>query len=142
MAQFPIQSFHRFIITTNNEDPIKTTKDDRRKIIIKSSDELCGNKEYFNDLYKLLDDVDVIKSCYEYFKAIPDMDKFNSLPMPVTQYHADLKELSVSPIESWLRDFTYNNFYEKKPIELLGKDAHKLFCDWTKKCGIEYNVNL
>ena len=142
VAQFPIQSFHRFIITTNNEDPIKTTKDDRRKIIIKSGDELCGNKEYFNDLYKLLDDLDVIKSCYEYFKAIPDMDKFNSLPMPVTQYQADLKELSVSPIESWLRDFTYNNFYEKKPIELLGKDAHKLFCDWTKKCGIEYNVNL
>lgn len=142
VAQFPIQSFHRFIITTNNEEPIKTTKDDRRKLVIKSSDELCGNKSYFNDLYALLDDVNSIKSCYEYFKSIPDMDKFNSLSMPVTQYQNDLKEMSVSPIESWIKDFTYDNFYEKEPIELLGKDAYKMFCEWTKKCGMDYNVTL
>jgi hypothetical protein len=49
---FEIVSHHRFIITTNNEDPIKTTKDDRRKLIIRSSDEKCGDIEYFEHLYK------------------------------------------------------------------------------------------
>ena len=45
--QIQIKSYHRFIITTNKEDPIVTSKDDRSNLIIRSSDELCGNKAYF-----------------------------------------------------------------------------------------------
>jgi hypothetical protein len=142
VAQFPISSFHRFIITTNNEDPIKTTKDDRRKFIIRSSDELIGNKAYFDGIYKIIDDIDSVKSIYEYFKSIPDMDKFNKIPMPVTEYQNDLKELSVSPIESWVKDYVLDNYYETEPIKLLGMEQYKLFCDWVKKCGMEYTVTL
>jgi hypothetical protein len=32
VSQYKIKSYHRFIITTNKEDPIGTNKDDRRKI--------------------------------------------------------------------------------------------------------------
>ena len=53
---YPITSYYRFIITSNNEDPIKTTHDDRRNFIMRSSDELIGNMEYFNHMYQLLDD--------------------------------------------------------------------------------------
>ena len=48
--QYDIQSYHRFIISTNNEEPINTSKDDRRKFIVRCSDELIGKKEYFNSL--------------------------------------------------------------------------------------------
>jgi hypothetical protein len=142
VAQFPIDSFHRFIVTTNKEDPMSTNKDDRRKLIIRSSDELINNKVYFDNMYKLLNDVNVIKSCYEFFKSVPNMDKFGSLSIPSTEYQNDLKEMSLSPIEMWLKDYILENYYEKEPIKLYGKEQYELFNVWIKKCGMDYNCNL
>jgi hypothetical protein len=139
---YPITSYHRFIITSNNEDPIKTTHDDRRNFIMRSSDELIGNTEYFKHMYELLDDVNVIKTCYEYFKSIPGMENFHKIKMPKTSYQNDMKELSVSPIEMWLKDYTYLNFNETSPIELLGKTQYDLFMKWCVKSGIEYKLTL
>jgi hypothetical protein len=139
--QYGIMSYHRFIATTNNEDPIKTTKGDRRNLIIRSSDELKGDSKYFNEMYKLLDDDNVIKTCYEYFKSIPDMDKFNELKMPETSYQNDMKDASISPIEGWLKSYIIENYYETS-IELIGKVQFDLFKDWCKKCGIEYNLTI
>lgn len=138
--QYGIMSYHRFIATTNNEDPIKTTTGDRRNLIIRSSDELKGNVEYFNEMYKLLDDVNVIKTCYEYFKTMPDMDKFNELKMPETSYQNEMKEASTSPIEGWLKSYVIENYYETEK-EIIDKEQYDLFKDWCKKCGIEYNLS-
>jgi len=138
--KFDIQSYHRFIITTNNEEPIKTTKDDRRKFIIRSSDEKCGDVEYFKKLYELLDDVNVIKTCYEYFKSIPNMDDFKKLPLPVTEYQAELKELSKSPIESWLEHFTQQN-QGRDYIELKSQSIYEKFNDWAIENGLEYKID-
>jgi hypothetical protein len=60
--QYIINSYHRFIITTNNEDPVKTRKDDRRNLIIRSCDEKKGDAEYFKKLYTLLENDDVIRT--------------------------------------------------------------------------------
>lgn len=140
VSQYDIMSYHRFIATTNNEDPIKTAKDDRRNLIIRSSDELKGNTEYFNKMYKLLDDVNVIKTCYEYFKTMPDMDKFNELKMPQTSYQNEMKDANTSPIESWLKSYIMENFYETEK-ELIDKVQFDLFKNWCKKCSIEYNLS-
>jgi len=139
--QYDINSFHRFCGTTNGEDPWKTTKDDRRNVIIKSSDELIGDVVYFNNINDLLDDVNVIKTCYEYFKSIPDMENFNKLERPVTDYQKDMQELSVSPIENWIKSFTIENYYQEE-VKHLGKKYFELFKEWCKKCGIEYNINI
>jgi hypothetical protein len=121
---------------------MSTSKDDRRKLIIRSSDELIGNKAYFNKLYELLGDVNAVKSCYEYFKSIPGMDKFGSLPIPETEYQNDLKEMSISPIESWLKDWVLDNYYATEPIKLFGKEQYELFNNWREKCGMEYSCTL
>ena len=142
VAQYDVESFHHFIVTTNSENPMSTSKDDRRKLIIRSSDELIGNKEYFNKIYELLGDVNVVKSCYEYFKSIPEMDKFGALPIPVTEYQNDLKEMSISPIESWLKDWVLDNYYATEPIKLFGKEQYELFNAWREQCGMEYSCNL
>jgi hypothetical protein len=93
-------------------------------------------------MYKLLNDVNVIKSCYEFFKSVPNMDKFGSLSIPSTEYQNDLKEMSLSPIEMWLKDYILENYYEKEPIKLYGKEQYELFNVWIKKCGMDYNCNL
>lgn len=142
IAQYDVESFHHFIVTTNSENPMSTNKDDRRKLIIRSSDELIGNKAYFNKIYELLGDVNVVKSCYEYFKSIPDMDKFGSLPIPETEYQNDLKEMSISPIESWLKAFVLDNYYATEPIKLFGKEQYELFNSWREQNGMEYSCTI
>ena len=140
MNQYDIQSYHRFIITTNNEEPINTSRDDRRKFIIKCSDELIGNKEYFNTLYEYLDDVNVIKTCYEYFKSIPDMDLFGKLPIPITEHHQSLMEYAISPIEQWVRDYAFIkqncDAEQYTSIQLL-----ELFTEWCGNNHIKYECS-
>jgi phage/plasmid-associated DNA primase len=139
--QYDINSHHRFIITTNKEEPINTAKDDRRKFIIRSSDELIGNELYFTKLHEMLNDLNVIKTCYEYFKTIPDMNEFGKLKLPSTEYQEELKEMSVSPLENWLKDLTLEHYYDKENVEILDKKQYDLFKCWCKKCGIEYNLS-
>lgn len=139
MGQYEINSYHRFIITTNNDDPIKTTSDDRRKLIIRSSDEKCGDKQYFNELYSLLDNIDNIKTCYEYFISIKDMNKFNLIPLPTTNYQNDLKTLSKSPIEQWLHDFTLQNI-ENISVTYSSKEVYVLFLKWCEINHSEYKI--
>jgi hypothetical protein len=138
--QFPIVSYHRFLVTTNNEEPMNSKKDDRRNLICRSSDEKIGDVEYFTKLRELIEDQDVVKTCYEYFKSIPDMDKFKSIPIPKTEYQNNLKELSVSPIELWLKHFTLQNI-DKEEVEMLGVKTLEKFNYFCANNGIEYNVS-
>ena len=136
--QFEINSYHRFLITTNKEDPIQTSEDDRRNLIIRSSDELIGNTEYFNILYHLLENNNTIRTCYDYFKNIPNLDKFNNLKMPQTEYQANLRLLDISPPEQFLIDYCSNSIEDK--VELLGKEIYELFQIYITENNIEYNT--
>jgi len=138
---FEIPSYHRFIITTNKDDGgIRTSDDDRRNVIIRSSDDKIGDKEYFNKMYELLEDINVIRTCYDYFKNIEGMKDFGKISLPVTEYQKNLKELSRSPEESWLIDFTTEND-DKEEVENLGVETYNEFKNWCVNNGLEnYNT--
>ena len=139
---YEVNSFHRFLMTTNSEEPIVVEDKDRRNFVIRSSDELIGNKKYFTDLYKLLDDINVIKTCYEYFKGIPDMDKFGDLETPQTEHQNNLKQLSRSPIEQWLEYFTLQNLKKKNvKIEMTAAEACNLFKIWCDVNKLKYDID-
>ena len=137
MNQYKIQSYHRFIITTNNEDPITTKKDDRRNLIIKCSDELKGNFEYFKKFYGFLNDVNVIKSFYEYLKKIPDMHKFGDIPIPQTDHQNEMKEMNMEVEERWVRELAL----KEEDFELSGTACFSEFMSFCSNNGIEYHTN-
>lgn len=139
IGQYNVISYHRFIGTTNHEDPFKTEKDDRRNWIVRASDELIGKVDYFNLMNKYLEDFNVIKTCYEYFKSIPDMENFNKLKMPVTEYQQDMKETNISPIENWIKSFVLEHYYESE-VEIIDKKQFELFNNWCKNCGLDYKI--
>lgn len=144
VSQYKIQSYHRFIITTNNDEPINTTKDDRRKVIIRSSDELIGNKEYFTKVNdELLTDVNVIKTCYEYFKNLDGLDKFLSIPLPTTEYQEDLKMLDINYIEEWIKYYVneFDDSDEDNIVQLSSQEVYKLFSNWINNNGYKYELN-
>ena len=136
--QFSINSYHHFIITTNKANPIGTTKDDRRKLIIRSSDQLIGKAQYFTDMYALLDNVDFVRTCYDYFKTY-DLTGYDYKNIPITEHQEDLKELSVSAPEQWLEAFTRENI-TKGNIELLGGESFALFLGWCGENNVKYDT--
>jgi putative DNA primase/helicase len=142
IPQYKIKSYHRFITTTNKEEPINSTNGDRRNLIIRSSDEKKGDYIYFETMHKFLEDIDVIRTCYDYFKGIEGMDKFKDIPIPITEYQTNLKELSKSPIELWLESFTREHMNDSKEcIELLGTEIYDLFKHWCSENGIKYEID-
>jgi hypothetical protein len=137
---YDIISYHRFIATTNSPDPIPTSKGDRRTLIIRCSDEKKGDSEYFNKLKKYIDDENVIKTLFEYFKNIELDESFNfGANIPSTEYHSNLKEQNRSPIDLWLEDFARENIH-KADDEMTGSDAYNKFNIFIDKCGIQYNT--
>ena len=136
-GQFKIKSYHRFLITTNNEDPIKTSPDDRRNLIIRASDEVCGNKAYFSKLYKLLDDVNVIRTCYDYFNSIPNLANFHEIDTPKTEHQTNLAKLSLTPPEQFLIDICSK---KEGIVEILSKDLYDQFMSFTIDHNIEYST--
>jgi hypothetical protein len=91
-------------------------------------------------LYALLEDVNAMKSCYEYFKSIPNMDKFGHIPMPKTEYQEDIKQASVSPIELWLVDFAKTHAGSEE-VSVSSSVQYTLFTEWCSKRGIKYEVS-
>lgn len=142
ISQYKIKSYHRFITTTNKEEPINSTTGDRRNLIIRSSDEKKGDTKYFETIHNYLEDIEVIRTCYDYFKSIIGMDKFKDISIPQTEYHTNLKELSKSPIEQWLEGFTRMHCNDTNDcIELIGIKVYELFKEWCISNGIKYEID-
>lgn len=139
MNSYSTNSYHRFIITTNEKEPITTSKDERRMVVIRSSDEKIGDKEYFTKLNLYLEDINVIKTCYEFFKSLNDLDKFGLLPIPSTSHQKNLQELAESPIELWLKDLVFST--QENYIEMTGKESYESFKQYTETNGFKYEIN-
>lgn len=133
-------SFHRFVVASNDDEPMNTHKGDRRKLLISSSNELKGNIEYFNELSKCINDVNYIKSFYEYLKTIPNMDKFGMIPIPMTEYQKLLCELAITPIESFIKDMVFNT--EEHEIVLTTKELFENFKEYLHQSKTNYEVNI
>lgn len=140
---YEIKTFHRFIITTNNEEPIVVTKDTRRNVIIRCSDELIGNKDYFIKINKIIDNDELLREFYDYLMNIKDMDKFNKLPLPVTDHQKNLSELSIPIIEQFIKNWTIENYDNKERIiSFSSEEFYECFVEWRDKNKIKYEINV
>ena len=109
VSSVTIKSYHRFINTTNNEFGVfKTEYGDRRNFIVRASDELIGNKQFFENFNNnIIENNNVVKYIYNYLKSIPNLDVFHlANNIPKTSYSEELKEAARTDYDHWLEDFT------------------------------------
>lgn len=109
VKSFTIQSYHRFLFTTNNEVPLKTHKSDRRNKIIRSSDEKIGDSQYFIDLRNAIDDDIVLRMMYECLTSIEGLETFHTERIEQNEYQQTLAECAVPIPEQFLRYLTENH---------------------------------
>jgi len=140
----PINSIHRFLMLSNNEDPNPTKKGDRRNFIIGCNPEKKGDTEYFNQLMKYINDENSIKCLYEYLKTIPDLDGYGK-NIPLTEYAKVLQESNESIIEQWGRDWVLDNISNPEisndKLKISSSELFGHFNSWMNRNKIEYKLN-
>ena len=140
--QIETQSYHRFINTTNSEEPINSKKDDRRNVIIRCSDEKKGDHEYFTKLFDCLENVNIVKSFFEYLKSIDGLDKFHKIDAPITEYQTDLQQLSRTPIELFVRNVVEQaDEEEEEEVKYTSKELYDKFKQFVSSNNFKYEVN-
>lgn len=100
---YPMRSFHRFAGCTNAWDGGMTiNKGSRRFLMCKMSDEKKGVTEYWTKFRKLLENIDVLRGFYNYYKT---MQVNSVLPAPMkTEFAKELEKLSVDVPTLWVKD--------------------------------------
>jgi hypothetical protein len=134
-----IKSIHRFIATTNKDEPVNTHSNDRRNWVLRSSDKLIGNKAYFTSLRLLLADKNVLKTIYEHLKSIEGMDKFGEIIKPMSEYQEELCELAKSPLELWTERIP--DYYSNDVISLDMAQCVTCFQGFCTENAIKYDVS-
>ena len=137
---FKMNSYHRFIFTTNKLIPISTHKNDRCNKVIRASDELCGNKDVFNEIRSYLNDDVVSRLLYEKFIKIEDLDTSYLLGIEQNKYQKILTETSISIPGQFLQDFTSRRMFVSE-IEQTPEDLLNEFLGFKDRGGIKYECN-
>ena len=151
---YVIDSFHRFLITSNNDECIRKKKGCRRNVIIYSSPELCIQqvvdeekknelRDYHAKSHKYIKNIDVCKTMYNYFKyEIEDMKDFNKLEIPVTEHDKDQQELNRDAIDLFMEDFTakHINYKNDENEPIMKHYVNALFDEFNIYC-IEHGFN-
>jgi phage/plasmid-associated DNA primase len=140
-SRFEVPSYHKFIAFSNPDaygnEPMNTTDGDRRKWFVQCSDELVRNKPYFDKFYKTLDDVDSMKTVFEFFNTLADAQDILSLALPVTEYNQSLKDMAVPPLKMFMTDFITTN----AKTTISTGELYEMLKEWTSKTGIRYECN-
>ena len=105
-------------------------KGNRRKWVIRCSDKLKGNKEYFTEMYRLIGDPIVMRTLFDYLMNI-DCEGMIGEDPPKPQYQEELEASNEHMIQQFLKwgagDFDYYN--------------HRDFETHTEGEVIEYKAN-
>ena len=140
---YKVTSYHRFIITTNQSDPLDVSPTDRRFWIVRCCDRRIGDVSYFNKFQSYIDDPIAVKSLYTYFKNHPgfgdglSIEDFRSNSKPCSEHQRNMVRGNCAVHIQWLIDFTERH-PDKNEITMLTSAIYtdyKMFCDTS---GLSY----
>ena len=140
---YMMNSYHRACGNTNNPNiNIPTEKGDRRKCMIKCSNEKKGNVEYMKDLHFYCEDQPTMKSFYE-FCMNRNVEDFISKPIPLTAYQEELQKYYESLTETFLKKKVCYFYHtsNKKIQEYSFSKLYKDFISWLCANNEAYSTN-
>lgn len=135
-----VNSCARYVISTNNEDVLKISSNDRRFTIIECSNEKIGDEEYFNNLYEIMDNPEVQRAFYDDLMEL-DLIGFNwRQERPITSAYIHNLDNCISPIVRFMAGEVM--YYENCRIteeRVLGSQLYSKFMKLLSKCGSKFS---
>jgi len=106
LKPYKLRNYSRLFMFCNNDNPIEVTEDNRRFFVVKTGEK--QSPEYYNLLYKNLNDPSILESIYLYFKNI-DLTEFKIRQFPKTKKMQIMEEHNINPLYLYLFDKFENN---------------------------------
>ena len=119
-----------FMMTLNPENPISMKEGQRRYSYIECSNELVGNTEYFNNLFRFITFKPAQRAFYQFLMARPVKRKFTVIDIPITDAMRKVYALNRDPIEDYC-------------IEFVGEkvDIYEDYRQWLVSSGLKYEIS-
>jgi len=139
---FKMLSLHRALSATNSltGGAINPHINDRRNVIIRCSDELCNNVEYFKKFYSIINNKQVIRKFYDYCYNLDGLEKLE-LP-PKTEHHKILIGGNVCHVKEFMKENVYSwsaqNIEDK---EIMPITLYNDFKSYIESNGFKYETN-
>ena len=128
-----INNYARLLFTTNNAQPITLDSSDRRMVLLETNNAYCGNKEYFDKLYRALVDPSVRVALLNYFRSvdISNVDWINDRPK--TEFYRDIQSVSIHPFISFIEEMMLDKcLFDSSGVRLISSaslmDEYKMHC--------------
>jgi hypothetical protein len=158
MNPMTLRNVNRFIGFSNNYNSFPVSTGDRRIFILRCSDKYCKDKEYFDNLYKHMNNDSVRVGFFNYLMNL-DISKVDWInDRPVTEIYEDLRILNIHPIINFIEDLvlkrylfnkceeknmlilSMNNLFNKFNVYCKLKQCNLTFTD--KSFGIAFKTNI
>lgn len=126
------KSFQRYIFTTNNDETLRISNNDRRICIIGVLDDMKGNYTYFSALTAEMDDLDNIKCLYDYL-ANYDISNYDFRKAPETALKTETINNQLDDIYNWFTDYVDELKICGNEILIKSKEAYESYSEYTNK---------
>ena len=93
-----IPSLHRYVIVTNNEDPVTQESGQRRFVSAYGSSAMKGNDKYFNEyVHNILDNKNALNSIYNYLMTVEDVpDVFVNIDRHFSKFQSVMAQQNIA----------------------------------------------
>jgi hypothetical protein len=125
-----MKSYHRFIGFSNMAEP--STKNKRRDLNIRCSDEVIDNNEYFKEGNSYIQNPMILKHIYNHFMKEPTKAVINQSDIPETDYDIEMAKAQEKIEVSFLKDFVMTN--KNCNIEQEKISADRLYEKYKQYC--------
>ena len=101
VPQYKLNNYARLFLTSNNNNPIEVTSDNRRFFCIMAGDK--REKSYYDNLYNMMNSSDNMNSIFN-FLYDHDLEGFKTTAFPMTDKMKIMMEHNINPIYYYLKD--------------------------------------
>jgi len=103
-SPFMVDHFSNYVFLSNHDDAVKIEDEDRRYHVKTTSSKHKGDTDYFNALYKILEQEGTADHFYTYLMNI-DLSGFNVRAIPHSEEKEEMRTWVMSPLEQMVEKF-------------------------------------
>lgn len=135
-----VNSNHRFITFTNNADP--SSKNKRRDLFIRCSDDKVGDKTYFEEGFKYAEDKNVCLFIYKYLMGLTINKTITQFDIPKSEYDEAISAEQRNIVLLFLEDIC-SEYIDIDNTYIEEKDNNEMYKDFIRfKNSIHNNYDM
>ncbi|MFA0081966.1 primase-helicase family protein [Vibrio breoganii] len=134
-----VDSYHRFMMCTNNDWAVPQTRDERRFFVLEVSEDKKQDSHYFSDLHQDINSNEAMGQLFSFLKGY-DIEEYNLAKAPITEAIQQQIMESLPSEAAWLNSVLENgsladsnNSYDLEIVQTIPKksffDDYIAYCD-------------